>query len=306
MQGNKKKSQRYVLRSPVIGRSFQQDLVDAEFRELDNARAFLLEYMDFEESVLQLIYAAEEFESFLLTTALNQYLLPQYQYDAIQTNRLRANLKMLGFLNSITSLRDQFPKFRPLNPGFNMKQVFEKLWDDKKAASVAFRFSERLRNYAQHQTQPASSVSFGGGWDKNTGLMEDHMSVFVDVSNVCQNRNIGGSEKTLYEQTFGKAADVALVFRETMGTIGQIVLEIRGSLKPHLNLAVANYERSADLVRKNDLPALEAASLEGNKSQVLFSVFPQFTARAISLSATHVMINNQKHFISNRARGHNN
>lgn len=295
----------YKLRSPFIGNRFTHPLSQTEFAELCRARTFLTDYVRFEESVLQVLYSWEEFEAFLLNTALNQYVFPLYEHDFAQDTRLRSNLKVLGFLNSITSLRDQFPKFKSLLPALDQHKLFKELWNKQKDTSVAFSFCERFRNYAQHQTQPVSSVTTGGGWNETTGLLESHVSIFVDVGAVCANRDIKRDERVRYETEFGAECDVGLLFRETAAGIGQIVQSVRANLEQTFAKAIATYESNLSRVPITDnLQIAEVAHLSAGAAVETFSIFKGFSERAKGLHRTFLMTNNQRHFVSNKARGH--
>jgi hypothetical protein len=302
-----KSASQHFLRSPFISERFQHAITTDEFDSLKAARSFLSEYMRFEESVLQVLYSCEEFEAFLLNTSLNHYLFPSHEHDFMQDTRLRSNLKVLGFLNSVTSLRDQFPKFKGLLPALDIHRRFKNLWNDQKKASTAFSFCERLRNYAQHQTQPVSSVTTGGGWDKDRVLLESHVSIFVAVDAVCANRCIKDGERRQYQAEFGTQCDVSLVFRETTACIGKIVQETRAALDKHFVSQMATYEANLAIAKsyKENFVVAEAVSTLNDAEVERFSIFQDFSERAKRLRRTFVMTNNHSHFISNRARGHN-
>jgi len=295
---------KHILRSPFLGERFEYVLSADEFEALRKAHGLLSEYMDFEESVLQVIYSDEEFESFLLNTALNHYLLPTHGFEFLQDARLRSNLKVLGFLNSVTSLRDQFPKFKGLGLTFDAREHFWTLWSTQQQGVTPFRFCERLRNYAQHQTQPVSSVTMGGAWDKAREIMEDTLSIFVDVESVCANRKIPDAERIQFRAEFGERCDVSLVFRETMACIGKIVREVRSKLKDSLDVAITTYDANLATAKTYGFEIAEVATLFEGKVVKEFSVFLDFSKRAKRLRETYLMTNNQMHFISNRARGH--
>lgn len=298
----------YLLRSAVLSESFQHSLTASEFNALSTARAFLYDYIQFEEGVLQVLWAFEEFESFLLTTALNHYLFPLHKDDVVRDIRLRSNLKVLGFLNSVTSFRDQFPRFKTLLPRLNVCDRFRRSWSAQKANTLAFCFCEHFRNFAQHQTQPVFSVSIGGGWDKGRVLREDHTSVYVSVDAVCKNRKIKDDAKKLagYKAAFGDHCDISLIFRETVGCIGKIVKEVRTITNEAFASAIADYEANLAIIEqhKQGLISAEAMSIIGTNETEKISIFREFSERAKRLRQTFVMENNQDHFISNRARGH--
>jgi hypothetical protein len=296
----------YQLCSPFIGKRWQHPLSPDEYAVLKDARAFLGEYIDFEEALLQVLYSYEEFESFLLTTALNEYLFPLVEYDFLQDTRIKANLRVLSFLNSVTSLRDQFPKFRCLLPQKDAKAHFQALWNTQKATSIVFRFCERFRNFAQHQTQPVASVTTGGAWDKQRVYLESHLTIFASLKDVCANRDIGAAEKAEYASSFGAYCDVGLIFRESVGCIGKIGKEMRDFLGPEFTSHLANYRSNLALTNDTDEKSRTAIAerIKGNAVVEEFQIFSEFSDRAERLHRIFLMTNNHEHFISNRPRGH--
>jgi hypothetical protein len=297
---------RYVLRSAVLSERFEHILTAEEFSKLKKARGFLTDYMQFEETVLQVIHASMQFESFLLETSLKHYFFPTGRHDAIQDTRLLANLPVLSFLNSITSFRDQFPKFKQADPKLAIHARFKELWDKQKANSVAFSFCERFRNYGQHQTKPVSGVTLGGSWDKGRNFLEANTSVFVEVADVCKNHQIKTAEKAKYTDAFGKHCDISLIFRETTGCIGGLVKELRDALKAEFETSTSLYQKQLDIIGtyKKGLIIARAASMSGSETLESFDVFSDFLERATHLRRTYVMSNNNRHFVSNKARGH--
>ena len=264
--------------------------------------------MRFEETVLQTIYAGQDFEEFILSTALNYYLFPIGEYEFFQDTRLRANLRTNAFLNSVTSLRDQFPKFRSRRNLTRLHDEFKGHWDEARTNSAAFSFLERLRNYAQHQTQPIGFVTTGGAWDRERDLLETRMSVYVEVEPICRNREVSMDEAEKYKSELGNRADISLIFRESMGIIGKIVKKIRDRTKEDFDHSINNIEEYLSIMKSyvsEDVPCHFdiLVTHEGDVSRE-FTLFPDFTRRAQKLRRTFLMENHHKHFVSNRAFGH--
>lgn len=295
---------KYLLRSPFIGKEFEIPITPADFSSLSDARALLSDYLSFEETVLLVLYAWEEFELFLLNTSLHHHVFPIGEFDALHDTRLRANPRVLGVLNSITSLRDQFPKFRQLLPSADLHQHFDSLWQSHRQASTSFNFSERLRNYAQHQTQPVSTISIGGRWLKGEDLAENNVSVFVKVDLVCANRSIKAAEKAAYRAAYGEQCDIGLILREAMGSIGQITNGIRIVLKAHLDAAIAAYGQNLNLAKPQAAHVVQVVTICDEHVTDKFDIFPEFIDRITRLRRTRLHVNNEKHFTSSRARGH--
>jgi hypothetical protein len=300
--GQEKKT--YLIRSPFMGASFQHHLTPEEFKNLDSAKQFLLDYTQFEEHVHLILYSWEDFEAFLLTTALKNYIHGFAPRDDFQDTRLRSNIKVLGFLNSVTSLRDHFPNFKILLPGQDIRKHFIELWDGKRSASTDFGFFERVRNFAQHQNQPVSTLVTGGEWIRDHSLLENNVTLFIDVEEVCRNRRISPAEKQKYSSAFQANCDVSLLFRQTIADLGQIVLEMRQQLAKPLEASMTAYNDILSAIDAWPEKVGHVFTLEGDTEIMSFQIFPEFLARIKHLRASHPMTVNQRHFVSNRARGH--
>lgn len=301
LQGNA-----YLIRSPFLSKRFEHPIAQDEYLRFREAHAFLMGYLRFEEVHKLVLLAFEEFELFLLKTSLNDYVFPSPSYDFSQETRLRANLPILGFLNSVRCFHDQFPKLVDSSRHDVTLKHFKGLWETHRRDSIAFRFGERLRNFAQHQTQPVSSFTTGGAWDSARSALESHMSIYVKVADVCASRDINKNEREAYEDAFGELCDVSLIFREVTGCIGELVQDIRKSLDTSFSAAAEVYENTLEIARgyKNDLVMAEVVFVSNGQDEETTSLFPEFLDRAKRLRVSPVGTNNQKHFVSNRARGH--
>lgn len=296
----------YVLTSPFLGERYEHRLSLEEFESIRRSYIFLDEYMSFEETVLQLIYSYQEFERYILESALDYHIFPSVDFDYFQDIRVKSNIRVMSFLNSLTSLRDQFPSFRRVKNLADLRSAFRKKWDSQKATSTEFAFCERLRNFAQHQTQPVSSVQTGGGWDEKRTLYEARTSIFVDVEAVCENRKISPGEKQVYLNYFGPKADAALLFRVAIDTLGKLSKETREE-------CITEFSRSVDVLKEyitiasgyvETFISCEAMSMDSDKITEKFPIFDDFVKRANVLRRIHLNVNNERHFISNRSRGH--
>ena len=298
-------SEQCELRTPFLSPIYSVPIERTRFDTTLRAKNFLLTYMALEESVLQVLYAEQLFEEFLLRGALDFYLFTTHDYQYFQQMRLRANIHVGGVLNAITSFRDQFPKFADHPEANATRKIAQSRWAELKSESVTFVFGERLRNYAQHQNQPVSSATTGGGWDEGRTLLESHLSVFCDVGAVADNRDIEQEERERYLQAFGESADLSLVIREMVGKVGIIVKETRDHLAAAYEAAISQYEDTLSLAspyfdgsKTTDMVRLAEGAQERHR------LFEEFTQQAKLLRSNMVMTNNHMHFISNRARGH--
>ncbi len=292
----------YLLKSPFIGDGFKETIDQIRFDEICTARRDLLKYLQFEESVFQLHQSYHQLEKYILTEALDYLIFPYSEYDVFQDARVSANIKVQSFLNSITSLRDQAPKISGSGPE-SLKKLFQHLWDAEKEKSTCFAFAERFRNYAQHQTQPVHSVSTGGGWTSDMKLCEHSTSIYVDVEDVCRHREIKQAEKESYYSSFGNKADIILVARQTMSSIGTILKSIRDCFKAEIQ---SRLEIIDDVIRTHGEKPVDAIHVRGPKIVLSISLFPDFTARIKKLMSNRLLTNYERHFVSSRYRGHAN
>lgn len=296
----------FELVDPFIEESFHCSITEHDFTELFSARKFLIDYMKFEENELQVLFALQEFEEFLLNTALKYYMFPNVDYDFFHDARLRANTKVLGFLNAITSFKDQFPKLKSVDDTKDFRISFIKNWKKECKASVVFSFCIRLRNFSQHQTQPVSGVTTGGAWTKDRSIMEQHLTVFVKTAEVCDNRRINDSEREKYKLVFKDNADIAAIFRETAHVLTSIVREIRDQTKSDFEHSIKIYE-TALFKNKGNFGGKEILNVVkkiDDEVDEKFSIFTDFIDRAKRLRTMPLATNNHNHFISNRLRGH--
>lgn len=296
----------FELVSPFIEESFHCSITERDFVELVSARKFLINYMSFEENRLQVLFALQEFEEFLLSTALKYYMFPTVEFDFFQDARLRANTKVLGFLNAITSFKDQFPKLSSVDGSKNFRKNFRKIWERECEASVTFSFCIRLRNFSQHQTQPVSCVTTGGAWTEDRSVMEQHLTVFIKTAEVCNNREINSLEQERYKSVFKDNADIAAIFRETAHILALIVNEIRDQTQSDFEHSIKVYE-TALCKNKGNFAGKEILNVVQKTDDDVdeqFSIFSDFVARAKRLRILPLANNNHNHFVSNRLRGH--
>lgn len=293
----------FELISPFVSTRYSHPVSEDFYRTVKNAKSFLSKYMRLEENILQVIYSSQNFEEYLLKSALDYYLFPIHDFDYFNDTRLKANLYVSSVLNAITGFRDQFPKFSGTTN--QVSRRFRDLWDDQRAQSITLRFGERLRNYAQHQSQPVYSATTGGGWDTDRNLLESHVSFYGDVEAICVNRNIQKSEKDEYLEHFGERVDLALVLREMLGSVGKISVAVRQDLSADFEQAVSTCNECLSLVKPYSDINITHLSMRNVDHEVEgFDMFEDFVSRAKRLRTNMVMTNNERHYISSRARGH--
>lgn len=299
-------STRYLLISALVAERFEVELSLQEFADLDRSRGFLIDYMKMEEAALQLIYALQELESFLLDTALSGYLFPLSEYNFHRDQRIRADLRLQSFLNSMTSLRDQFPKFKAAKFNTGLRSEFGALWQASKVKNVTFGFCERLRNFAQHQTKPVEYVTTGGKWDEKREYQENYATLFVDVESVLNNRDLDNNEATLYRDKFGKKADLILVVREAASCVSEIIRSIRLASEADFNDCCGIYKK---FVARSESAGAEMGYCElvvisGDEMTKRYDVFSEFVERATALRRVFLTMHNHNHFVSGKPRGH--
>ncbi|MEQ1900616.1 MAG: hypothetical protein ABL866_07765 [Devosia sp.] len=279
---NEESMDRYELRPPFMSSQFSHPLSKAEYLALKAAKDFLLTYMAFEETVLQVLYASQNFEEYLLRGALDFYLLTTHEFDYFQDMRLKANLYVVGVLNSVTGFRDQFPTFKGLTGSLSVRSLFVERWSQLLATSVALQFGEALRNYAQHKSQPVSGATTGGGWDEGRTLMESHLTVYADVAPILSDRRVGRAAKAEFERAYGEKADLALILREMLGAVGTVTKQAREDLKPYFDNACSTYERELSAVSRyvERLVVADAALIRSGSVIEKFGILEDFLQRA--------------------------
>lgn len=205
-------------------------------------------------------------------------------------------------LNAVTSIRDQAPKLAHSQLGITLRERLLTLWEEERTRSTAFSFAERFRNYAQHQTQPISRASTGGGWDKSLALCEHHTSVYVATSEVIKNRNIRSTERERYLREYGELVDVAALLREALSAVGRIADTLRIEFEQPFNEAIEAYEHflNIDNGRPQHYDVISAYPSEDSD----LSIFPGLSQRARKLKQQRYLKNYQKHYVSSRLRGH--
>ncbi|WP_312403246.1 hypothetical protein [Rhizobium sp.] len=293
----------YFLRSPFLGDGTHIEITKDDFFKLENSKIIIREYISFEESLFQLLKTYSEFEKYLLTSALDFLNFPQADWDFFQDIRIDANIRVVSVLNAMTSVRDQAPKLNSPQLGVTLNRRLRTLWDEHRSTSTSFSFAERLRNYAQHQTQPISRTSTGGGWKKDDDLCEHHTSVYVDTLAVCNNRGIDRDEKERYLHEYGDMVDIAGLLREALSIIAKIASTLRSEFEQPVTESLSTYDYY--LTIRNETPThYDAVAANNRLEDKKFSIFPGLVERAKKLKQQRYLTNFEKHYISNRLRGH--
>ncbi|WP_420407071.1 hypothetical protein [Hoeflea sp.] len=293
----------FYLTSPFIGEYFRRNITPEEFSEISTSKADLILYMNFEEAFLQLTKTYQEFEKYILENALDFLLFAESDYNYFQDSRVLANIRVLSILNSITSIRDQAPRLKDIRGKHNLRERLLELWNQEKENSITFAFTERFRNYAQHQTQPVHSTTTGGSWDASGSLCEHHTSAFAKVSDVCGNRKINQNERDSYINEFGEYADICLLIRESMASIGRINDSIRSEFKETIDYKISRLD---SYLEYGEGKTLDAVHIHNSEIHSKIPIFHNFIKRINDLRSNVFLKNNHKHFITNRYRGHSN
>ncbi|CAD7037494.1 hypothetical protein RHAB21_02665 [Pseudorhizobium halotolerans] len=297
---------RHLVVSPFINERWEFEVSPDCFAELAASRSLLIEYVRFEELGLQVLYAFQEYEKFVLGSALEHSLFPLSPHEFEQEHRIRANIKVLSLLNSITSFRDQLPKFRKSSLAA-VRRDFINSWRETQTKSAAFNFCERLRNFSQHHFQPVSFTTSGGAWSKEREFLEHRVSLYASVEEVCRSQKVDAAERQSYREAFGERADISLILRETMGCIGQFTRRIRSGLQSDVDKALSCYDlqlREISARSKYEVGSIVVRSLDGETKQ--FDIFSDFAQWVRKLRRTFYSQNNERHYVSSRSFGHRN
>jgi len=280
-----------------------KEISSVEYDALHSACSFLSEYIRFEENIMAVKNAMYEYENFVLHVSLDHEFNPDSDHDYFQDKRVMANGKVLSVLNSITSFRDQFPTFKQSKKSPSAREIFDENWKLQKQANVHFEFCEVLRNFAQHNTQPVSGVTVGGGWDSQREWRESHTSIFVSVSEVSADRKVSAESKTKFLEHIGRKADVSLILREGIDCLGEVSKEMRSWLTSEFDQSSDTYDHYLKRGQYEGfiyflLSTEVAGSIAGRQ------IFPAFLERAKRLRRNQVLTHTADHYISSRARGH--
>ncbi|WP_396651871.1 hypothetical protein [Mesorhizobium sp. IMUNJ 23232] len=172
--------------------------------------------------------------------------------------------------------------------------------------TLSFRFCDRLRNFAQHQTQPVHSVTAGGSWNKDRTHNEHHTTVYVDVADVCKDRSISDSERVAIGSKLKDLADVSVVIRESGSCVGRILKECRTLVASDFDNAIAIQEHWLSEIAKvsSDESFARVVHRNENAAERKFDLFPDFAARAKRLRRNLTLTSAEHQVVSNRSRGH--
>lgn len=294
--------ERYEVSCPYSSGFETLQLGKVEYQAAVDAKYFLLTYMRLEENYLQVLYSLQNFEKFLTDSAIDHSIFPMHEFNETQDARVRANIFVSSFLNSVTGFRNQFPRTGSYK---SAHQNFLLGWESAKRTSIAFAFGERLRNYAQHQSHPVSSITSGGGWNSAREHRESHVTVYCDTIAVATDRGDAG-ERSNYTREFGRRADLTLILREVAGKVGEMMKSARDFLKADFNQAIKDYESALSAGKQLSAENLvvRISKMVGSETPDSHDLFDEFVDRARRLRRNFASVNNHQHFVSSRPRGH--
>ncbi|MHA6299467.1 hypothetical protein [Devosia sp. CAU 1758] len=292
----------YFLVDPW-NRTDSEKIDTEEAEKLLSARDFISDYISFEENLVAVKNSFYEYELFLLSIGLDYEFDHSADSDFFQDKRVLANAKVLSVLNSITSFRDRFPNIKYRHNDTSTKEYFKENWDTQKSGSIEFHFCEVLRNYAQHNTQPISGVTVGGGWDDKREWRESRASIFVTVSEVTADRKVPNHLKEKFVNHFGTKADVTMLLREAVDGLGLVAKEMRSWLGPELERVISHYQGYLDRAERDGFLYLVLTS-DSDYPTGQPQFFSDFLTRARKLRARTILTHTSNHYISSRPRGH--
>lgn len=281
--------------------------ISAENRnKLAKSRDFIKDYISFENNRKQLFLSLKEFDYFLVDSALEHEnsSLPNYQF--FEDASLRANLRALSFLNSLTGLKDKFPKFKSLAGQSDPRKLFESEWKKSRDSSSAFHFCWIFRDVAQHHKHPINFVSLGTEWDEDRRYRESTVAVYGRTRDLEGKREVKLHEIEQFLNQFGEQVDLSLIFRETAHEVSRISKAIRCLLEEPMKENIEIYRSFLDMYPSNGHEN-RVLWLEFETGEIVgrdFQIFDEFARRAERLNKELLLTNQHYHFTSNRSRGH--
>jgi hypothetical protein len=298
---------RFLLRPNSIS-SFDNEveISGGEFLRLSSSRNFLYDCILFEERRKQIALALKEFELFLLSSAVERENSNLPRYEFFQDLVLQANLRSIGFLSSVKSMHDQFPKFSSVKSSIDVRQIFKEEWKSSTKNSCSFHFCWVFRNIAQHHKSPVNSVTLGGGWDSSREFRDGSLSVYARTRDMEGVREVKKEELERFLSDLGELVDIALIFRETAHEISRINEIIREKLKILLAENLSMYASFLDKVAYKDsgIRYVRAEKLLGGKIDQEFIISDSLIQRAIRLNGERLAKFQHQYYTTNRPRGH--
>lgn len=294
----------YIAYTRFSEERHEEKLSETEYEKILFSRKVLMDFMCFQEQVRQLIIRLYDVEKFQLETALSDFLVKDLNYHSFQEGRIQANNLVAAYLNTMLSLKDQATNIEAPKGEFRFRDKFRTEWKSAKEDYITFRLANRFRVYAQHQNQPITGITTGGGWDENRMRCEHHVTINASIKEICRHREITDKERDDYLAHFGATIDVAHLLRCTSSIISKITKSSISEIHNIVEDSISNLRSLCHRFRKSGSEYIDVVAINKDGKRNEFVVFEDFIHRAETLLRFRILENYEDHYVSNRERGH--
>jgi len=156
----------YLISSPFIGNELCVSIDKTAFDKYREAAENFLQIKLIEEKFDLILQNFQEFQSELISQAINYGFDPFFSHTRFINNRLSINRRIANFLMSVRVYLDQYPKHIKKIYGEN-SNVFCSLKSYKQSVydkDLFFQVLYELRNYVQHTDLPVHLYTQPGRW----------------------------------------------------------------------------------------------------------------------------------------------
>jgi hypothetical protein len=222
----------------------EQDLEEARFTAIRDARSTLLSALSVEELFKLAVDNFEEWEVEILGQSQNMLIWKTASHVESMADRLRIDRRLANCLTAFRLYLDQTDHTVSRlfgNPSAQLtavKQFKNNLYDD----NFGYRFVEALRNYIQHCGLGVHIIKIG--WQNELEMIAPHKSYYVSPrfdANMLQGDDFKG--KVLGEvKAMNKTIDLREPIREYVSCLSELHSFIRGTIQPKIQADRALYE----------------------------------------------------------------
>jgi len=197
-----------------------RDLTDSEYQDFKKASALLWEY-----SKEYQVYVILVFNYFDLQRRLEKYASEYRDLNRAPLVEISVEINryLLNWLSSVRTFLDHSEYNLKKQYGHNSDEVklFETTCAEAYDNHFSYRFTYRLRNYAQHCGLPVGTLSLGSKFDQRTGTTSSYFKVCFNRDELLKKFNDWGPvEQDLKKQT--ETFEINQHVDETMTQLSEI------------------------------------------------------------------------------------
>lgn len=177
----------YLLDGVFLGGTNQENISEAEFKEIKSAKEVLNSYHKFVEDYQVVVENYRNIEKAKFEVELNHILYSKYSYENLIEAKVLLSTPIIGYLSSSRYFIDSLDKL--LNGLFTEKQrqLFNEFQANLYDQSLGYRFIEAFRNYVQHRDLPVQDLTFHSFTDDEILNIEESdkvttLSIFIKKS----------------------------------------------------------------------------------------------------------------------------